>query len=134
MKEIRVKAKFWSYFQKEEIKSGKISPIEVDSKIDSGSAKVVLPGYIAKKLVLSKWKSITVKYADERRAKRDLFWGLVVEIDGRDTVTTCTVEPKRRIPLIGSIVLEDMDWWIDMKGGKLIPNPESPDEPLFAIE
>ncbi|MDI6641450.1 MAG: hypothetical protein QME68_03955 [Elusimicrobiota bacterium] len=34
-------------------------------------------------------------------------------------------------PLLGQIVLEDLDIWIDSKNGKLMPNPESPDMPML---
>jgi len=35
--------------------------------------------------------------------------------------------------LLGAIVLEELDLWVDCKGQRLIPNPAHPDQPVFRV-
>lgn len=126
-----VPVRLWNFLDNARIRKGEITPLELEAQIDNGSVRVVLPKSIAEHLKLEIRGSVNVRYADMRKAKRDVAFGLMVEIMGRETVTTAIIEPRRTVPLIGQIVLEDLDLWIDSKNGKLIPNPESPDVPLL---
>lgn len=128
-----VDAKLWNFLDEDKIRSGEISPIEVCAQIDNGATGVVLPEKLADELKLKKDGTTRVKYADERIEEKEVVIGLRVEIMGRKTSCDAIVEPKRTRPLIGQIVLEALDLWIDSKNGKLIPNPESPDAPLLEI-
>lgn len=126
-----VKVKMWNILEEEKMEEGKILPLEVDSQVDNGAVRVILPEALAKRLRLKPMGRTKVRYADMRIAERDIVGGLVLEILGRVEVCTAIVEPERKIPLIGQIILESLDLWIDSKNGKLIPNPESPDMPLL---
>jgi hypothetical protein len=66
-----------------------------------------------------------------RVTKREIVGGLAIEVLGRVEHCTAIVEPKRGTPLIGQILLESIDLWIDSKNGRLVPNPESPGMPLL---
>ena len=125
------KVRMWNIFDGEKIEKGKMSPIEVESQIDSGAVRVVLPESLARKMKLQSRGKINVRYADMRVAEREIVGGLVLEIQGRLEDTTAIVEPDRKVPLIGQIVLEALDLWIDSRNGKLVPNPKSPDTPLL---
>jgi hypothetical protein len=35
--------------------------------------------------------------------------------------------------LLGAIVFEELDLWVDCKGQRLIPNPAHPDQPVFRV-
>ena len=74
---------------------------------------------------------INVRYADMRVAETEIMGVLVLEIQGRLEATTAIVEPDRKVPLIGQIVLEALDLWIDSRNSRLVPNPESPDAALL---
>ena len=126
-----VKVKMWNVMDEERVEKGEVEPLEIEAQIDNGATTPVLPPQVAKKLNLKKTGEARVRYADERREKREIVMGLRIAVMGRDTVCRAIVEPKRKIPLIGQIVLEDLDLWIDSKNGRLIPNPESPDMPLL---
>ena len=125
------KIKIWNIFDEEKIEQGKIFPLEVEAQVDNGAVRVILPSKIVEKLRLRPLGKTKVRYADMREAERDTVHGLVIEILGRRTDCSAIIEPNRTVPLIGQIVLEDLDLWIDSKNGKLIPNPESPDMPLL---
>jgi len=125
------KVKMWNILEEGKIEKGELSPLEIEAQIDNGSVRVVLPVEIVEKLHLKQLEKVRVRYADMRIAEREVVYGLMLEILGRKTVTTAIVEPKRKAALIGHIILEDLDLWIDSKNGRLIPNPESPDMPLL---
>jgi predicted aspartyl protease len=125
------KIRMWNIFDGEKIERGELSPLEVEAQIDNGAVRVVLPSSLAKVLRLKRMGKTRVRYADMRVAEREVVGGLVLEILGRLEETTAIVEPERSVPLIGQIVLESLDLWIDSKNGRLVPNPESPDMPLL---
>jgi len=125
------KVRMWNILDAERIEKGELSPLEIEAQIDNGSVRVVLPKEVSEKLGLRKVSKTKVRYADVRIAERDVVGGLRIEILGRIEDCTAIVEPERTTPLIGQIVLESLDLWIDSRNGKLIPNPESPDMPLL---
>lgn len=125
------KAKMWNVMDEERVERGEVEPLEIEVQIDNGATTPVISPGIVEKLNLKKTGKTRVRYADERIEERDIVMGLRIAIRERDTVCRAIVEPKRKMPLIGQIVLEDLDLWIDSKNGKLIPNPESPDMPLL---
>jgi len=125
------KAKMWNALDEVKVRQRKVVPIEVEAQVDNGATTTVLPVSVAEELKLIKTGTTRVKYADERVEEREVAMGLRVEIMGRDTVCRAILEPRRTKPLLGQIVLEDLDLWIDSKNGELKPNPESPDMPLL---
>ena len=125
------KVRMWNILAEEKIEKGELSPLEIEAQIDNGSVRVVLPEEISKKLGLRKISRTRVRYADMRVAERDVVGGLRIEILGRIEDCTAIVEPERTVPLVGQIVLESLDLWIDSRNGRLMPNPESPDMPLL---
>jgi clan AA aspartic protease len=123
--------KMWNVMDEEDVERGKIQPLEIEAQVDTGATTPIITPEIVKKLNLKKTGKTRVRYADERKEEREIVMGLRIAIMDRDTVCRAIVEPKRKTPLIGQIILEDLDLWIDSKNGKLIPNPESPDMPLL---
>ena len=126
-----VKAKMWNALDEVKVRQRKVVPIEVEAQVDNGATTTVLPVSVAEELKLIKTGTTRVKYADERVEEREVAIGLRIEIMRRDTECRAILEPKRTKPLLGQIVLEDLDLWIDSKNGELKPNPESPDMPLL---
>jgi predicted aspartyl protease len=125
------KIKIWNFLDEEKIKRGEVLPIEVEAQVDNGATSVVLPKDIAERLNLPVARKTWVKYANEKRERKDVVRGLVIELLGRSTICEAIVEPERNTALVGQFVLEMLDLWIDSKNGELIPNPESPDMPLL---
>lgn len=128
-----VDAKMWNFLDEDKIKNGEALPVEVSAQIDNGATGVVLPEKLARELNLKKNGRTKVKYANESIEEKDVVIGLRIGIMGREITCDAIVEPKRTTPLIGQIILEGLDLWIDSKNGKLIPNPESPDAPMMEI-
>lgn len=109
-----------------DLEANKVRRAKVLGVVDSGAAYLVLPSAVAKQLGLTPVKKIKVKYANSTVAWRDKVQGVYLELQGRDGVFSATLEPKRDTALIGAIVLEELDFLVDAKNGKLFPrDPQS---------
>ncbi|MEW6680881.1 MAG: aspartyl protease family protein [bacterium] len=116
------------------IKEDEIRKVEVTALVDTGSTMLVLPQDIVERLGLKMIESIIVTYADERKEKRDVFGGVMVRIEDRMGNFDCVVGPPLSEPLIGQIVLEELDLVVDCKENRLSPRPESPYLPLLKLK
>ncbi len=99
----------------------KVRRATIQGVVDSGATRLVLPQSVAKTLGLKKTGTVTVKYADGRTAIRPTAQGVHVELLGRDSVFTASIEPRRQTALIGAIVLEDLDFLVDSTHQRLVP-------------
>ena len=100
--------------------------------VDSGAVRLVLPEAVVKRLGLPLGGPVPVKYADNRRGRRQVAEGVFAQLLGRHGTFTAVVEPKRDTALIGAIVLEDLDLLVDCKNQRLVPR--DPRGPLSEIE
>lgn len=100
----------------------------VTGVVDSGAARLVLPGKIVKQLGLPYKGKVKVRYANNQSATRDAVHEVHVRLGGRDGVFTAVVEPKRQTALIGAIVLEDLDFVVDCTAQRLVPR-----DPRFLV-
>ena len=106
----------------------KVRRIEIDGVVDSGATKLVLPTAIADQLGLERIGTTGVRYADGRRATRDVVGEVDLTLLGRQSVFTASLEPDRNTALIGAIVMEELDFLIDCIRGTLYPR-----DPLTTI-
>ena len=104
----------------------------IQGVVDSGAARLVLPEAVVKRLGLPLGGPVPVKYADNRRGRRQVAEGVFAQLLGRHGTFTAVVEPKRDTALIGAIVLEDLDLLVDCKNQRLVPR--DPSGPLSEIE
>jgi predicted aspartyl protease len=113
---------------------GLLDPAKVRRKsirgvVDSGAALLVLPQSVVKELGLTLHKGkVKVRYADGRSSTRLQVGGVQVSLNGRDSIFTAMVEPKRESALIGAIVLEALDLLVDCSKQRLVPR-----DPKFVI-
>jgi len=108
------------------VRSGDLEPdevrrVRVQSLVDSGAARLVLPAAVAKKLGLEATAKVKVRYADGRTAVRNQVEGIYLELLGRHSIFNAIVETKRDTALIGAIVLEDLDLLVDCTSHRLVP-------------
>ena len=108
-------------FEAGHISEKKIRKAKVEGIVDTGSARLVLPESVVKKLGLQVEGLSTVRYADHRKSTRDVVRDAEVRILNRRGVFHAVVEPKRKDALIGAIVMEDLDLLVDCVSQKLIP-------------
>jgi len=109
-----------------------VKHVMVSGVVDSGAARLVLPQCIVDELQLKVDGEMTVRFADNRRAKRQIVNNVWLELLGRHSVFTAVVEPARDDALIGAIVLEELDLLVDC--GTQTLYPREPDSILTEIE
>ena len=100
---------------------------------DTGAVMLVLPQNIVRQLGLAQIGTTAVAYADGRSDQIPIAGPVNVRIGDRRMNTDCAVTPIGTEPLIGQIVMEELDLVADCRARTLTPNPKSPDIPLLRI-
>jgi len=106
---------------------------EIDAVIDTGATMLVLPQDIIKELNLKKMREAKVRYANNKTEVKSIYGVVTVEIEGRAGEFNVLAEPEDSQPLVGQIVLEQLDLIVDPSTRKVIPNPRSPEMPMVEI-
>jgi hypothetical protein len=73
-----------------------------------------------------------VRHVDGQRARRRVAKGVYVQLQGRDSMFSAIIEPKREAGLIGAIVPEDLDLVGDCEGSRVVPR--APRGAIYEIE
>jgi predicted aspartyl protease len=104
------------------IKEAEIRTIETEALVDTGAAYLCLPpGDIEKLgLVHSTIKEVTTANG---KVNRRIFYGAVIIIKDREIQMQIMENSVGTPPLIGYLVLEAMDFLVDSKSQRIIPNP-----------
>ena len=98
-----------------------IRRVRLRGLVDSGASRLVLPKKVVESLGMKPSGTVKVRYADGRRAIRPTVQDVQVDLQGRRSVFDATVEPKRRMALIGALVLEALDFLVDPRHERLVP-------------
>lgn len=107
--------------------------IEVNAVIDTGATMLVLPQNLIRELGLMKIREATVKYANNQTQQKSVYAGVLVEIKGRVGSFDALAEEEGTEPLIGQIVLEELDLVVEPTSRTVLPNPRSPETPMVEI-
>jgi len=106
---------------------------EVEAVIDTGATMLVLPLALVRRLGLKKRSEVTVRYANGATDVRPVYGVVQTEIKGRVGDFDVLAEADGAQPLVGQIVLEQLDLVVDPKKRKVLPNPQSPDLPMVEV-
>ena len=106
---------------------------EIDAIVDTGATMLVLPAEIIAELGLRKIREVKVRYANNTQQTKGIYGVATLEVQGRSGNFDVVEEEPGTRALVGQIVLEELDLVVDLKGKRLIPNPDSPDIPLLEI-
>jgi clan AA aspartic protease len=104
------------------IKEDEIREVEVDALVDTGAAFLCLPPEEIEKLGLLYSHTREVSTANGK-VERRIFSGAVIIIKGRDIEMQVMENAPDTPPLIGYLILEAMDFVVDPKSQKVLPNP-----------
>src|SRR5580658_5429369 len=122
----RIKVENW--LDSELIKAGvrKEEPrrVETDALVDTGAVKFYLKSSVIKELGLHPVGEVKSRTMSNRSEARTVFSPVVLEIQGRIGRFDVVEIPDSLPNIIGQIPLEDLDWVVDCRNQKLIPNPE----------
>lgn len=98
--------------------------VETEALVDTGAVKFYLKSSIIQRLGLRPIGEIQMRTMSNRSETRRVYAPVVLEIQGR-TGRFDVVEVPDSLPnIVGQIPLEDLDWVVDCRNQKLIPNPE----------
>ena len=107
--------------------------VEVEAVIDTGATMLVLPQNIVDELNLRKMREVKVRYANNKTEIKSIYGVVTVEMCGRAGEFNVLAEPEGTQPLVGQIILEQLDLIVDPSTKKVIPNPKSPEMPMVEI-
>lgn len=122
----RIKVENWldSELIKAGVRKEKPHCVETDARVDTGAVKFYLKSSVIKELGLHPVGEVRSRTMSNRSEARTVFSPVALEIQGR-TGRFDVVEIPDALPnIIGQIPLEDLDWVVDCRNQKLIPNPE----------
>jgi len=122
----RIKVENW--FDSELVTAGvrkeKPRSFETEALVDTGAVKFYLRRSIIQQLGLHPVGETRMRTMSNRAESRTVYSPVALEIQGR-TGRFDVVEVPDELPnIVGQIPLEDLDWVVDCKNQKLIPNPE----------
>jgi predicted aspartyl protease len=129
MGKLVVPAKIENLFDVESRERGQLSEHEVrtvtvtDALIDTGATGLLIPKRLLGQLGLRPYRtrrSRTIAGIVEHR----IYTAVRLTVQGRDCLSDVIEVPDDLPVIIGQVPLELMDWVIDLKGLKLIGNPE----------
>ena len=102
---------------------------EVEALVDTGATRLYLKPSVIRALGLETVDSV-ISQTSNGPAKRSVYESVRLEVQGRYGDFN-VVEVGENVPnLVGQIPLEYLDFVVDSKHGKLIPNPEHGDKQM----
>ena len=104
--------------------------VEIEALIDTGAMSLALPQNVVDELGLRKFREATVRYANNKREVKSIYGVVTAEIKGRAGEFDVLAEPEGAQPLVGQILLEQLDLIVDPARRNVIVNPRSPDMPM----
>jgi clan AA aspartic protease len=107
--------------------------VSCDALVDTGAVQLALPAELIQRLRLKQTRAIGAFTADGRRAEFRVFGMAEVEVKGHSCAGEVIELPHGSRPLLGALQLEEMDWHVSPLKQELVPNPESPNEPLLPM-
>lgn len=98
--------------------------IQAEALVDTGATRFYLQRRVIEALGLCPVSEITSRTMSDRDEKRTVFSPVKLEVGGRSGHFDVIQLPDTLPNIIGQIPLEHLDWVVDPRGRKLIPNPE----------
>ena len=105
-------------------RTGTPRSIETDALVDTGAVKFHLRSSVIEHLGLRRIGQLTSRTMSDRMETRQVFSPVSLEIQGRTGHFDVIEVPDTLPNIVGQIPLEDLDWVVDCRNQKLIPNPE----------
>lgn len=106
---------------------------EVSAVIDTSATMLVLPQDLVERLGLRKIRDSRVRYANREVEVKPIYGVVALDLRGRVGNFDVLAEVAGSQPLVGQIVLEELDLVIHPATRQLTPNPESPEMPMVEI-
>jgi predicted aspartyl protease len=95
-----------------------------EALVNTGAVKLYLRESLVRQLGLRPLREIASRTMANVSVKRRVFSAVDLEIRGRSGVFEVVEVPDSLPNVVGQIPLEDLDWVVDLRNRRLIPNPE----------
>ena len=130
---VQITLRNWGDIEMLALGKSKAPPRELraEALVDTGATKFHLRPSVIKELGLRQIGEGRSQAMSNRFEKRRIFSSVELEIQGRTGRFDVAEVPEELPNIIGQIPLEDLDWVVDMKNRKLIPNPDHKNGVLF---
>jgi predicted aspartyl protease len=109
------------------VRKEKPRAFETNALVDTGAVKFYLKSSIIRELGLRPVGKVQLRTMSNRWESRTVFSPAALEIGGRVGRFDVVEVPDSLPNIVGQIPLEDLDWVVDCKNQRLIPNPEHPE-------
>ena len=106
-----------------------LDEITANAIVDTGAIDIVVPEHVAVQLQLTDLKPRELHLADGTRKMVRYAGPVKVEMHGRDCITGAAVMGDR--VLLGAVSMELMDVVVHPRTLEVVPNPDSPNVPVF---
>lgn len=98
--------------------------VETEALVDTGAVKLYLQTSLIHQLGLRPIGELRSRTMSDRAEIRKVFSPVDLEVQGRRGRFDVVEVPDTLPNIIGQIPLEDLDWVVDLRRQRLIPNPE----------
>lgn len=114
------------------IEPGAVRRCEVEALADSGASLMCLPEDIVERLGLKHFSSKTATLATGEPRSVPIARTLRIQIGDREADQDCMVLPRGAQPLVGQLVMQEMDLVVDLNRDRLAPG--HPDEEFPVVD
>jgi predicted aspartyl protease len=96
----------------------------VEALVDTGAGRLYLKSSVINQLGLRRVRDITSRTMADLSVPRRVFSNVDLEIQGRSTSVEVVEVPDTLPNVVGQVPLELLDFVVDLRNRRLIPNPE----------
>ncbi len=121
-------------FNRRKLSRKKVRRADVDAVVDTGAVLMLLPLELVENLGLPRLGRVVVRLANEQRVELEKAGGIRLAIGDRQMSTNCLIGPPGCEPLVGQLVMEELDLIPDPLLKTLTPRPESPFLPTLKMK
>ena len=112
----------------------KVRKAEIEAVVDTGAVMMLLPQELVEQLGLRRAGKVVVPLANEERVEMEKASGIHLAIGDREMSASCLIGPPGCEPLVGQLVMEELDLILDPLLKTLAPRPESPFLPTLKMK
>lgn len=112
----------------EDVRSAKLNAL-----VDTGATLLLLPHDTIQQLGVPEVRRGRSRLPDGRTVEHRIYGPIWLKVMERGAIVEAASFPGNVTPLLGQFPLELLDYHVDPKGQRLIPNPESPDMVLLDL-
>lgn len=134
---VRVKVKLTNAIDEAMVSRGILAPhllreCETEALVDTGALTLVIPPQIVEQLGLRVRSSQIARYANGYEETIGVTEPVLIECGGRQTADEGLVVGDE--VMLGQVILEKLDFLVDCRNQRLVPNPQNPDYRVAVIK